>query len=835
MTALTTHAQICEIALEQGKSPQVVRKILHDLGAPPELIDLPRIITGLQRTLRAAELDKQIPLDGCDFHVWYDTCDWICSLATQPHAMSRLGGKFWLGTIAPTRSPLVGRGVTSYGFPYAALWHAPLDREHELDYFRLVAHLLAATNRLDLSHELKTQRYQVFSDLRRMCKLDSLDIPAELLIWETHYDFVNSCRRFSPAKMRRKDASDVGALFFSVARLVRYAHGENPQTRAGGGGRRRPGAGTAWDADLTHLISNEFRGFPLADPDDPDQLPGFYNVQTTDIAADESCQGELAPGELTAQVEIWELRELDEGLPDDRPYVAYILSMQGMRDHIIRTRQYLPHAYAHFTLTELRTLLFGTGKIFGECLSALSSRKVSHNLQLRMEAIVVLHISLWLGQPITQVVQLTAVKSQGEAEDVLSIVTAADEPSEFSVVVQKPHLMGFQEGDAEAYRKSSSRLVLPDLAGAEGMVRSLMKAYPRKSAHVFELPSAELEKEGRDVLKLLGEGDPRYTLGKVRNYVLQQLIADTGDVASASLLSGVPMLSARTPLYYLQLDSNYLRHIYQRSIQRILTQVYACGGLAYEPVSLDTHYECAVGASHCLLPETITANVAAMQRIVRPRPTGRLNDLIQWHNTYTLYVVQFFMLATGCRAIKNPLMHIDQFDSRSMMGAMSDKDGADRHMSRLCCLPPMMMDQLSGYFAHCRAMARQLIGYLEPDEDEQWVHGWFLEAGEIRLRRLEIRPATITQQMQRTPGFTPHRINGFRKFLRTEFTEAAHPSESLATFMGHWLSGEEPQDPYSSFSPAVHSECVVDAIQNLLKKLGWIVLSSPWVQEARSA
>lgn len=192
------------------------------------------------------------------------------------------------------------------------------------------------------------------------------------------------------------------------------------------------------------------------------------------------------------------------------------------------------------------------------------------------------------------------------------------------------------------------------------------------------------------------------------------------------------------------------------------------------------------------------------------------------------------MLATGCRAIKNPLMRIDQFDSHLMMGAMSDKDAADRHMSRLCCLPPMLMVQLSAYFAHCRALARQLIGYLEPDEVELWVHGWFLEVGEIRLQRLEIRPVTITQQMQRVPGFTPHRINGYRKFLRTEFTEAAHPPESLAAFMGHWLSGEEPQDPYSSFSPDSHAKCVVDAIEGLLKELGWTVLSSPWVQEAKS-
>lgn len=85
-----------------------------------------------------------------------------------------------------------------------------------------------------------------------------------------------------------------------------------------------------------------------------------------------------------------------------------------------------------------------------------------------------------------------------------------------------------------------------------------------------------------------------------------------------------------------------------------------------------------------------------------------------------------FMLVTGCRAIRNPLLFIDEFDADLGMGALSDKDSGDRHMSRLICMPPMLRRQIAHYFLHCAAISQELTGYLPQDDGGgRWSRGFF--------------------------------------------------------------------------------------------------------------
>lgn len=364
------------------------------------------------------------------------------------------------------------------------------------------------------------------------------------------------------------------------------------------------------------------------------------------------------------------------------------------------------------------------------------------------------------------------------------------------------------------------------------MIDALFRTFPRSSNQVFTYPTGELEAEAKAVLAALGQGDRRFTLTKVRNYLFHQLVSDTHDVAAASMLSGVAMPSAQTPRYYLQLDANHLHRIYVDSLERVLQQVYACAGLVYEPVEVEQAQHGSVGATHCLLPETIAANVSALAEVLRKKPTGRLSEMLAWHNCYTLWTVQMFMLMTGCRAVRNPLRYVDESDQALGMGAISDKDSADRHMSRLVCIPPMLQRQLDQYFLHCAAISRQLIGYLnESSGSDKWSRGFFLWISAIGLRRDEITPKNIYGQMAQVAGYTRHRINAYRKFLRTELAERGCPTEVLAAFMGHWLRGEEPQDAYASFCPATYATVADEWITPLLKELGWSTLSSPWGAE----
>ncbi|WP_229731964.1 hypothetical protein [Pseudomonas sp. N040] len=811
---MITQDALLQLATERGQSSQVISKILEAIGAHPDLIDLPRIITGFLRVLLAAETNSPIRIGDCDPAVWREQCKWLIALRDDPSALSMLGEQFWFGHPAPVRNPVLNRGVTRFGFPYAALWFRPRNTELVLDYERLLAQILAAT-KLQLPDQLVTQRYAVFLDLRRLCELNSCSIPAELEISGTTEEFIVACQDFSPSESMSENAE----LFASMARLVRYHHGEIPPTRSGGGARGRNLSPD--QPELTHPVSEDPLGFVFDDPDDPDQLPGYYNIFTE---PSDSYDGELAPDELSPSAEMWVLDDND----CDRPYVADKLSQQGIEAHIVRGRQMPPFSYSQFSLLELRDLLFGASNLFELCQEELRFAKEPSRTQLRMESIVFLHIGLWLGQPTTQIVQMLRVDHADDCTEALVLVRG--DPAAFSLIVRRPDLAGDTRlQPLREFRQHQTRILLPDLAGSARLVDILFTSFPRSSNQIFQFQTAELEAEAKAVLAMLGKGNSRFTLTKIRNYVFNQIVSDTHDIAVSSMLSGVRVPSAQTPCYYLQVDTNHLTNIYAQSLVRVLRKVYACCGLAYEPALIQTFQHGAVGANHCLLHETIAANVKALAGVLRKQPTGRLTDMLTWHNHYSLWVVQMFMFLTGCRAIRNPLRHVAEFDPMLCMGAMSDKDSDDRHMSRLICMPPMLKRQLEHYTEHCCAITKQLTGYLpQDDSDGRWSRGFFLIRGGGGIRREEIRPLTIRKQMELVVGYTPHPINSFRKFIRTELAERDCPAEVMAAFMGHWLRGEEPMDSFSSFCPSAYADCLNKWISRLLTKMGWSAISSPW-------
>ncbi|MCR4507772.1 hypothetical protein NUV66_00530 [Pseudomonas sp. 32.2.56] len=812
------HSALLRLALEQGQSPRIIGRILKLLGAHPELIDLPRAVDQFVRVLRTCNVGVPIYFENSDLVVWREACGWLISLARQPNIRALLGEQFFLGETRPVRNPVHGRGVTKFGFPHASLLHVPSDYENAQDYERLLAQLLVASQKIG-TNRLADHRYNVYQALGKLCGLTTFSIPPELTVWGEADEFLAGCREFEP----RKSISENAESFAAITRFVRYCNGELPRVGGGGGGhggKRKESS----RPELNHLISEDIRGFVLGDPDDPDQLPGHYDilVEHTDTA-----DADLAPGEISPSTEIWVLD--DDGCV--RPYVADLLGQKNFEWHIVRSRQFLPFSYNQLTLLELRNLLFGASDLFHSCLQELSCTKDTARIQLRMESIVALHISLWLGQSTTQVVQLSIVDDEEDEADGLALIQG--DHAQFSMIVRRPDLAGDEHWQASSgVRVSLLRILLPDLAGSTQLVKQLFKAFPHSSNQVFTYQTEQLDADISALLLELGAGDRRYTRTKLRGYVFHQIVTDTQDVAAASMLSGVEIPSAQTPRFYLQLDANHLRNIYTTSLARVLTQVYACAGLAYEPVDFSPVQQGGVGATHCLLPATIASNVKAMAAVLRKKASGRLSEMLAWHNCYTLFTVQMFMLVTGCRAIRNPLMLLDEFNSVLGMGALSDKDADDRHMSRLICMPLMLRRQITNYFDHCTSISRQFIGYLsQNEEDNRWSRGFFLWISPTGVRRTEITPNTIYQQMEQVAGYTPHRVNGYRKVIRTELTERGCPPEALAAFMGHWLMGEEPQDGYSSFSPAAYANVLDEWITPLLRGLGWSALSSQWMTE----
>ncbi len=813
------YRKLLTLAADAGRDSMVIEEILQCLDAHPLLIDLPRVLQGLVNTLAVMDIPPVLTIGVCDPKQWIEECKWIISNRSNPAFIYKLGALFYCGDERRQRNPILGKGVQDHAFPYATLWHEPADVESEQDYYRLLGQLFSICLQSSNGQGLWGQRYSAYLELRALCARQELTIPVDLNLWANSAMFVQGCRLFDVSS----SVDYLAEYFPPIARLARYYGGEEPPERHGGGSHSQSRRAVAKDAGYGVLVSQGEAEFPLEDPDDPDLLAGFISFASQPI--DNDLDEALPPGELTAQSEMC---LLDTG-NEFRPFVADLLSHQGMLAHIARARQFLPFGYNLLTLSELANLLFGVTDEFVQCRERLriAPQHEQRSIRRRLEALLALHLMLWFGRSLADCKKLKISERDARPAAVLELIPADETGSaEFRFFAPRPEYSAEEVMPRESVRASQKTISVPDLVGACAFVMSLYEASPEAAGTVFRCQIKELEREMRALLDELGGGDPRYTILKIRSYLQRQIIADSHDIVGATLLSGVPCLSANTALYYSQLDVNYLRGLYCSSVRQVITKVYACVGLEASIAEVPVIASAAVGARNCLKLDAVKANLKAMLEVLRKRPRTGLQELVRWHNCYTLWVVQMFMIATGCRAIRNPLKSASEFDSRSWHGALGDKGTDDGHMSRLVALPDIVRRQLHAYEAHCDAIRAYLCGQQEPK------FGFFLRlAAAEDLRYEEIRPLHIREVMREIEGFITHPVNGFRKLVRTELTERGCPPEVLAAYMGHWLHGEEPQDIFSSFCPRMYIQNLHDYLLPLMRELGWTVRNSHLVLE----
>lgn len=810
---MTPRERLLRVGLEQGQPVPVIVTLLQAVGATEDVIDLPRIAAGYTQILRAAQNGKPLTITQADQAQIQEICDWIMRLSHDPAACKRIGESFFLGNPAPAKNPCLGNGVrthASLAFPYAVLWQAPRDTKNARSFYRLIAQMYELRKTDHIGKVYVNRCYKASVALRELANQSDWQIPEELKIWESSENFQEGCGRFYRSKVKNL----YRRAFIDICLWVLFPTKELRK----GSSERRGSYGTRNHQILetnTHLLPENPRGYELADVDDPDQPSGYYQVESERLEPDSQ---EISLDELCAAIE---LLLLDDG-SSARPYFMDRLRAQAILDHIIKSRQFHAFSYLQLTLKELSSLLFGVGDLFGNLLEARATGEQSPALQLQMEALLALHLSLWLGQPINLIAEMVIDSSESDWSSPLVFIPEGK--GHFAMVVTRPDLSGDNGDQPEAgIKKDSLHLLVPDLAGSASLIKHLNPAPQLIGGKVFSHTSIELETEARRVLSLLGKGDTRYTLGKLRGFVFLQIVIATQNVAVASMLSGVPELSARVPRYYMQIDGDFLCQTYVEVLAGLLTQIYACAGLEYVAPTVQLSQRGAVGATHCLEPATVSSNVKALTAILGKKPKGGIGELVLWHNCFALWTLEMFWLVTGCRAIRNPLQSLAHFDPVTWMSAMSDKDSADRHMSRLICLPTMVANQLENFYAHCAELNRQLTGYLEPDPAHRWKEGFFLAHDGERYVRIEIRPASVKEQMRKLPGYLPHRVNAFRKYMCTTLTEQGCPAEVIASFMGHWLRGEEPQDAYSSFEPMEYQKQLDKWVTPALEQLGWFI------------
>lgn len=209
------------------------------------------------------------------------------------------------------------------------------------------------------------------------------------------------------------------------------------------------------------------------------------------------------------------------------------------------------------------------------------------------------------------------------------------------------------------------------------------------------------------------------------------------------------------------------------------------------------------------------------------QPLKSIEELIDYHNTLTLYTGVFMGVATGVRAVSAPVLP-SRNDWLMLWGnplpdifVLSDKDTLDAYHTRLILLVDSWREHLSFYFlyldlllSHCsettistaelRQMGAGTLFFLIFQKGEIVAEEWTVKGYESELQRLKFYFAG----------------NAHRHYLRTSWLERGGPPDAIELFLGHWGPGEEGFTASSGLHPVDYFQCLNQHLLAILQEVG---------------
>lgn len=641
------------------------------------------------------------------------------------------------------------------------------------------------------------------------------------------------------AKREKSSADELLKHLFGYCRFIARAHSLlRWSNRAGGGGGRGRG-GARWIPGYVKLGPDcEVLPAEVGDPEDVSSDWGRQVViqevlengmPITKNRARQLYAADIHPYDLASEDELC----LTEYACDEaaKGTAGLVYAAKGQARHVALENQLFPWQYRLLTVSELAGLLKFCSNHFRKLLRI---RDWNDDQALLAETISLLHVSLWSGSTLERAKSLQVLPSDKERAKRIHCelaLYASARGSKASLVEWRirsyfPNYRVHLEAPADATRRRTAYMYVPDLAGGAQFVRHLVKRkeYQGKQA-LFSHGISEYRRALRTLLK---EVDPsgRITEQKVTSYLFHRLVCVSGDITQAVAITGREHALAQTRIYYTTHSLNVLRKAYVKALWDIVPPVYKAAGrkprmdyaAAIDPAVVH------VGSRLCPTRDAAKKAITKLQKAIKKAANYRSwDELVTYHNYFTLYTVLMVGYATSCRAIISPFLASSEIDTDTGLAALADKDGPDHHKSRLVWIPEEVRRQIRSYEAHRDTILKPLLGHFAK-ADVVVPDCFFLRITDKKqFAVIAVKPSTLAEQMK---GFIRLPANVHRRFLRTELIEDGCPTEVVDAFMGHWSRGEEPHGLFSSFSYREHVTALEQHLVPLLKDLGWQLVES---------
>ena len=731
-------------------------------------------------------------------------------------------------------NPMLRYGASLHGL-YSALFHSHSDESLQGDWDLLAGHLLIAHARVMRDFVLQSD-YEQYDGNDEIGGIPNSPYPATLALRQisrlVELRDLSSLLRRSPDNF----ASQAWTQFHDVdqpqieaiLRFIAKAHGVlgwRERESNGGGGERKA---ESIDGFIDLGMARGAWQYDRVDHDDPWSLTDDTHIVIHPYMDDDEAVGIYQSDMLP--------EELDEGdrlllVPSDcqgqtRSAMSHALAAKGRLKHIERQAQQLPWQYA--TLTEQEVIRF-VQFLNGEIQRLHQSKTpVTKSERIKLEACFLLRFMLETGSSLERAHELDLIsKRNGKSNAPLALYrhdrcVEGQVTHEWRIKTVFPAYRSSPSVDPALMREKKDYFYLPDMTGLGAEILSVLGA-PSDSARRKRLFRSKLNECVVEVKRLLDEytlhGRP--TRNQIEQFLFRRLSGSTNDGVAAALITGRQEYASHTRLFYTTHNLNYLRQVYQTAMTPLVEQWIGKGNL---PESMAEARDVHVGARHCLRTDAYQralANVRDDLLSIKEIPSWTV--FVDFHNLLTFYVTLFWNIATAVRAIRNPLLSIDDIDPTTGLTTVSDKDSIPPYHARLVWVPPLLRLQLVHYWEHLKIVRARMSLVFETCPAEAESGGFFLTT---TGKSEPVTPSSMSVYLQR---YLDAPANAHRRYLRTELLQRGMDVESVDALMGHWSAGEEPWGRFSSFNVMKHLAHLRRFLEPLLDELGFRLIRNPLI------
>lgn len=346
-------------------------------------------------------------------------------------------------------------------------------------------------------------------------------------------------------------------------------------------------------------------------------------------------------------------------------------------------------------------------------------------------------------------------------------------------------------------------------------------------------------------------GLPSLSLGMIQGYLEKKALVQYDPVLSSYFTSKHNQHS-HSQMHYTRCEISYLQSKYVELWDNVVFGMQFSNS-DFEKINdwprMDSKEY--IGSKFCPKPEIIRELNQQLINDLSGIELESFKEIIEYHNSYSLYTLLSFSFATGYRGVHQVMPHWRLISPDMKFISISDKDDLDSTHARVVYLVERIRQQLLNYIEHVKALLKKLLEINFNLYKKVLAQLWdWLNAEEYRtssdrfsLSEIDVTVFFHIDQKNKVSFLSLNNffnsykknnhvdipINAGRHALRSKLFQERVPSDVIDAFLGHFIQGLEPHSDYSAFSSSLLESELESIINNHMEVNGFELIKSRFV------